>query len=147
MQIDSKFLGPVEIEEGEIITFSDGLLGLEEFKKYVLLPLNADMPIAILQSTEEKEVGFVIAYPFAFKNDYTFDISEGDKEQLQIENEEDVIAYSIVTLKESFQDSTLNLLAPIVINMKKKIGKQIVLQDSETYPLRYPIAIKEGSAK
>lgn len=147
MQIHSKFLGEVEIDRKDIITFSEGLLGLEEYKKYVLLPIDADMPFAFLQSTEEKEIGFVVAYPFAFKNDYTFDISDQDKKQLEIEKEEDVIAYSVVTLKETFQDSTLNLLAPLVINMKKKIGKQIVLQDYEMHPLHYPIATKEGSAK
>lgn len=147
MHIHSKFLGTVEIEEKDIFTFPNGLLGLEEFKKYVLLPIDAKMPLALLQSTEEKEIGFVVAYPFAFKQDYTFHINDEDKKQLEIEKEEDVIAYSIVTLKETFQDSTLNLLAPVVINMKKKIGKQIILQDHGAYPLRYPIAIKEGSAK
>lgn len=147
MQIHSKFLGEVEVEEKDVITFTEGLLGLEDYKKYVLLPIDAETPFAFLQSTEEKEIGFVVAYPFSFKNDYTFDLSDDDKDQLKIEKVEDVISYSIVTLKETFHDSTINLLAPIIINMKRKIGKQIVLQDQNVYPLRYPIAAKEGSAK
>lgn len=147
MQIQSKFLGEVEIEERDIITFSDGLVGLEDYKKYVLLPIDEGTPFTIIQSVDESQVGFVVAYPFAFKNDYAFDISEEDKVQLKIEKEEDVLAFSIVTLKESFKESTINLLAPVVINMKKKLGKQIVLQDQKQYPLRYPIASKEGSAK
>lgn len=147
MQIQTKFLGEVEIEEKEIITLTSGLLGLEEYTKYVLLPLEKDSPLAFFQSVEEPQIGFVVAYPFAFKKDYAFDIGEDDKEELQVEKAEDLIAYSIVTLKEPFEASTLNLLAPIVINSVKKCGKQIVLQDNEAFPLRFPIAELKGSVK
>lgn len=147
MKIATKFLGEVEISEQDILTFEHGLLGLEEERKFILLPIDADLPLAILQSVERSEIGFVVAYPFAFKKDYSFDISEEDLEQLHLEKEEDVLTYSIVTMKDTFQDSTINLLAPLIINMKKKCGKQIVLQDSKSYPLRYPMQSLEGSAK
>lgn len=147
MKIATKFLGEVEIIEQDILTFEHGLLGLEEERKFILLPIDADLPLAILQSVERPEIGFVVAYPFAFKKDYSFDISEEDLEQLCLVKEEDVLTYSIVTMKDTFQDSTINLLAPLIINMKKKCGKQIVLQDSRSYPLRYPMQTLEGSAK
>lgn len=67
MQIQTKFLGEVEIQEEEIITLTSGLLGLEDYTKYVLLPLEKDSPLAFFQSVEEPQVGFVVAYPFAFK--------------------------------------------------------------------------------
>ena len=149
MLINTKFLGEVEIKETEIITFEHGLPGFPDYKKFILLALDADLPLALLQSTEEAAISFVVAYPFAFKDDYVFDLSVEDKSQLQIESETEVLVYSIITLKESFQESTLNLLAPIVINNRTKLGSQIVLQDNIQYPLRYPIGVTglEGSAK
>lgn len=147
MKIATKFLGEVEISEQDILTFEQGLLGLEDEKRFVILPLDADFPLAILQSVDNVEIGFVVAYPFAFKKDYSFEISEDDRKQLRIEKEEDVLTYSIVTMKETFQDSTVNLLAPVIINMSDKCGKQIVLQDNKSYPLRYPMQTLEGSAK
>lgn len=147
MKITTKFLGEIEIGEQDILTFEHGLLGLENEKKFVLLPIDADLPLAILQSVDNVEIGFVVAYPFAFKKDYSFDISEDDREQLQIGKEEDVLTYAIVTMKETFQESTINLLAPLIINLDKKYGKQIVLQDNKSYPLRYPMQTLEGSAK
>lgn len=147
MQISTKFLGEVEIQESEVITFEGGLPGLPDYEKYALLSLDADLPLALLQSTEESQVGFIVAFPFAFKQDYAFDLTEEDKDSLQIEQEEEVLTYAIVTLKETFTDSTLNLLAPVVINAKKKLGKQIVLSNSDKYPLRYPIQSEVGSAK
>lgn len=147
MLINTKFLGEVEIKESEILTFNEGLPGFPKYKNFILLSLDADLPLALLQSTEEVSIGFVVAFPFAFKQDYTFDLSEEDKEDLQIEKEEDVMTYSIVTLQETFSESTMNLLAPVIINVNKKLGKQIVLQDSKAYSLRFPIQQAVGSAK
>lgn len=146
MIIETKFLGEVEINESEIITFEQGLLGLPEFKRYILLSLDVDLPLALLQSTEETSIGFVVAFPYAFKNDFEFDLTEEDIQDLEIVAAEDVITYSIVTLKESFQDSTINLLAPLVINKKMKTAKQIVLQDNNKYCLQFPLQTI-GSAK
>lgn len=149
MNIETKFLGEVEINESEIVTFEHGLPGFPDNKQFILLALDADLPLALLQSTEEAAISFVVAFPFAFKKDYAFDLSEEDKKQLQIETEEDVLAYAIITLNESFQDSTLNLLAPIIINKRTQLGKQIVLQDNAQHPLRYPVGVTylEGSVK
>ena len=147
MKITTKFLGEIEISEQDILMFEHGLLGLEDEKQFVLLPLDADLPLAMLQSINNTDIGFVVAFPFAFKKDYSFDISEEDREQLQIEKQEDVLTYAIVTMKETLQDSTINLLAPVIINIGTKCGKQIVLQDNKSYPLRYPLQALEGSAK
>ena len=147
MKIATKFLGEVEITDEDILTFPEGILGFTEVTKFVLLPLDQDLPLALLQATENAELGFVIAYPFAFKPDYGFDLSAEDSEVLVAEREEDLVTYAIVTLKEKLSDSTMNLLAPVVINMKKKVGKQLVLGDSKTYPLRFSLSALEGSVE
>lgn len=138
MNIETKFLGQLTIEETEIIHFSNGLPGFEKNKEFVILPLEKDSPFAILQSIKQKEIGFVIALPFLFKEDYAFDISEEDKEELQIEKAGDILTYSIVTLKDPFSNSTINLQAPVIINHNRKIAKQLVLHEN-SYQLRYPI--------
>ena len=145
MLINTKFLGEVEIKESEVLTFEYGLPGFPDYHRFILLAIDAELPLALLQSTEEASLGFIVAFPFAFKQDYMFELSEEDKEDLQIEKEEDVLTYSIVTLKETFNDSTINLMAPVVVNINKKVGKQIVLQDSQAYPLRFPIKAVVGS--
>ncbi|MGE7836033.1 flagellar assembly protein FliW [Viridibacillus arvi] len=147
MKIETKFLGSVEIEEESILTFEEGIPGFENSTKFVLLPLEKESPFVILQSIQQVEVGFVVAFPFLFKKDYAFDISKSDKKAIQVKSESDIITYSIVTLKDPFEDSTLNLLAPVLINIKEKLGKQIVLNDNEKYALRHPIGELEGSAK
>ncbi|WP_313892598.1 flagellar assembly protein FliW [Psychrobacillus sp.] len=139
MNIETKFLGEVTIEQKEVIQFPNGLPGFEDIKEFVVLPLEEASPFAILQSIKQQEIGFVVAFPFVFKQDYAFDVTEEDKEELKIEAPEDLITYTIVTLKEPFNSSTLNLQAPVLINHKQKIAKQLVLHDAVAYPLRFPI--------
>lgn len=67
MNIKTKFLGSVEIKEEDIIKFEEGIPGFEGAKKFIILPLEKESPFAILQSIEQVEVGFVVAFPFLFK--------------------------------------------------------------------------------
>lgn len=147
MQIQTKFLGSVDITEEQIIIFEKGIPGFEDTTKYVLLSIQQDSPFATLQSIEEQEVGFIVTVPFAFKQDYVFDLADEDTTALKVTSDKDILTYSIVTLKDPFETSTINLLAPIIINTSKKLGKQIVLQDGESYPLRFQLKAMEGSAK
>lgn len=147
MLVETKLLGEVEVQESEIITFEQGLLGLQDLKKFTLLPIEQDLPFLLLQSLEDVEVSFVLAYPYAFKSDYAYEISDEDREALKIEAAEHVLTYAIVTMNDSWATSTMNLLAPVVINVQEKLAKQIVLQSSEAYSLRHLIGTSEGSGK
>lgn len=147
MKIATKFLGEVEITNEDIITFPEGIPGFQDVTKFVLLPLDQDLPLALLQAIENAELSFIVAYPFVFKPNYAFDLSMEDSNVLAADQEEDIVTYAIVTLKEKLSDSTMNLLAPVVINMKKKVGKQIILSDSKAYPLRFSLSALEGSVK
>ncbi|MNN83154.1 Flagellar assembly factor FliW [compost metagenome] len=57
-------------------------------------------------------------------------------DELQIKDS--VVIRSIVTIKEQLNQSTLNLLAPIVLNPDNRLGKQVVLHKSE-YQSRHPL--------
>lgn len=138
MKIQSTILGQVEASESEILTFENGLPGFENEKNFILLSIEGNEVYQILQSINSKEVGFVTANPYLFISDYTFDLDEATVETLNIESEEDIIVLSIVTVKERFNASTVNLKAPVIINTKSKIAKQCILEKTD-YPIRYSI--------
>lgn len=146
MNIQTKFLGEVRIQEQAIITFPEGIPGFQEEKQFVLIPLNEASPFLVLQSIHTQKVGFMVATPYAFKKDYAFDLQQSDVEKLEIERAEDVLVYGILTLKDTLLQSTINLLAPVVINEKKQVAKQIVLPSEEDL-LHFPLKSVEGSVK
>ncbi|HZG59676.1 MAG TPA: flagellar assembly protein FliW [Anoxybacillus sp.] len=139
MKITSKFLGEIEINEEQIIYFPNGLPGFEDERQFVIFSLEEESPFAVLQSIQHSHVGFVIVYPFSFYPNYAFDLAEEDIEKLKLSSPDDCVTYTIMTLKEPFAKSTINLKAPIVINAKEKIGKQLILHDSN-YPIRFPLS-------
>ncbi|QOR66252.1 flagellar assembly protein FliW [Cytobacillus suaedae] len=131
MKIETKYHGEVEINENDIISFESGIPGFLEEKKFTVLLFSEESPLYILQSLMTPQLAFVCANPFSFFKEYEFDLSDSIVEKLDIESEEDIIVLVILTVHEEFQKSTANLQAPIVINTKKQIGKQIVISDSQ----------------
>jgi len=138
MKIQSTILGEVEVLESEILTFENGMPGFENENFFVLLSIEGNEVYQILQSTNSKEVGFVTANPYLFISDYTFDLDESTVEALNVESEEDIIVLTIVTVKEPFNASTVNLKAPVIINTKSQTAKQCILENAD-YPIRYSI--------
>jgi flagellar assembly factor FliW len=89
-----------------------------------------------LQSVDDGSVAFVVINPFIIKPDYKPIIQDNDVELLEVESPEDVILMSIVTIRSDPFRVTANLRAPIVINLKKRLAKQIILDKSD-YPIQY----------
>ncbi|RIJ65052.1 flagellar assembly protein FliW [Rummeliibacillus sp. POC4] len=145
MKIATKFLGQIEVMQEQLYSFAEGIPGFPEEKQFALIPFGKNTPFMILQSTSNIQIGFVLAFPYTFKGDYVFDLSKQDVEALNIEKQEDIITYAIVTLKDTLPNSTINLLAPIIINTKTRQGRQIVLNDNNQELLHYPLKpVKEG---
>jgi flagellar assembly factor FliW len=130
LNIKTKYFDEVEINEEDIITFQNGLPGFLEEKQFVLMNLE-DTVFQVLQSVTTEGLAFIVVNPFQFKADYSFVLDDQVVEQLQIESNEDVTILSIVTLKESLKQSTVNLKAPLVINAKRKEGKQYIIQKTD----------------
>ncbi|WP_077619696.1 flagellar assembly protein FliW [Bacillus sinesaloumensis] len=130
MKLDTKYHGEIHIDENEIITFENGIPGFLEDKKFVILPFGEETGISILQAVENVQLAFVITDPFFFFKEYDFTIEDQVVDQLQLESEKDVIVYVILTVQDPFEKTTANLQAPIVINNKEKLGKQVILTNT-----------------
>ncbi|WP_312651519.1 flagellar assembly protein FliW [Proteiniclasticum sp.] len=142
MIINTKLLGEVEISEEDIINFPDGILGFEESRNFVLLDIPENEFFKILQDIKHEYVSFIVANPWNFKSDYEIDIPDEELYNLDINKKEQIATINIVTLTDIFENSTINLLAPIIINSEKKIGKQYVL-NNVSYRTKLPLFLKE----
>jgi flagellar assembly factor FliW len=130
MKIETKYHGEIEISEKDVVSFESGIPGFLDEKKFTVLLFSEESPLYILQSLTTPQLAFVCSNPFSFFKKYEFDLSDSIIEKLDIQSEEDIVVLVILTLQEDFQKSTANLQAPIVINTKKQVGKQVVISDS-----------------
>ncbi|VYU41973.1 flagellar assembly protein FliW [Clostridium tertium] len=142
MEIISPIHGKITYKENEIITFEKGIPGFPNLKKYIIREALEDSPFSIIQSVEDKDIGFVIISPFVVKEDYEIKLSKEIINNLNIQNEEDVLLYSLVTLSEKVENITANLKAPLVININDKKGEQYIL-DKEEYEIKTKVFINE----
>lgn len=135
MEVISPIHGIIQYEENEVVNFEKGIPGFESLKKYVIKEVGLDSPFSILQSIEDKGIGFVIISPFMINDSYEIKLSEEVIENLNIEEEKDVALYALVTLNENIQNITANLKAPLVININNKKGEQYIL-DKDKYKIK-----------
>lgn len=123
------------------VRFNKGIPGFDTLREFEIKDLEGNDRFKILQS-EEKEISFVTVNPFDIYSEYEINLNDETIKELAIENAEDVLILSIITLGKTLETSTMNLKAPVVINIKNGLGKQFILK-SESYETKHPLIRRE----
>ena len=127
-----------EWTEDDIIFFPSGIPGFEDSKRFIIISVQDYEPFHWLQCIEGSKIHFAIINPLIFQKDYNPKISKAELDTLEINNSCDLLMYVIVTLRSPLAESSANLMGPIFINLGKRIGKQIIIEDN-SYSVREKI--------
>ena len=132
----------VAVEKSKILEFVKPILGFNDLKKYCILNINKEknLPFFILQSIENDKLCFIVADPNYFFKDYAASITEEDKEIIGLKDKTDAIIFVIVTVFKDLYSSTVNLKAPIIINVKSRKAIQTVL-NNDLYDVKQKLPI------
>jgi flagellar assembly factor FliW len=136
--ISTKYFGDLEVSEKEILRIPSGILGFSDHQDFCLLDSGEDTFILWLQSLKQASVAFPLLEPKLFKPDYTVKLSSSESRELQLENVNAALIFSILTIPEAIESMSANLKAPLLIHAKKRLGKQVVLPDSDC-SIAYPM--------
>ncbi|MCB2297199.1 flagellar assembly protein FliW [Clostridium tagluense] len=138
MELVTKCHGVREYNAEDVIVFKKGLPGFKELKKFIIFPLEGNEVFSILHSIEDTGVGLVLVYPFTILAAYEFKIPDTYIKELQITRPEQVLVLTTVTIDSNIENMTTNLKAPIIINIKEKLGEQLIL-DNDKYKIKEPL--------
>jgi len=138
MQIQTTRFGTIEVNESDLVNFSEGLLGFVELRKFILLDDPNDEIFAWLQSCERPAIAFPILEPELFAENFNPTITKGDLQAINLTGKDGMRLFTIVTIPEDATQMTANLKAPVAINIEKRLAKQVVVQENE-YQIKYPI--------
>jgi len=138
MQITSSRFGEIEVREEEIITFPEGLIGFCSLKRYLIIEREADRPFQWLQAIDNPELAFLITDPLLFCPDYKVELNPQENAVLELGKVNEGKVFVLVVIPEDPSRMRANLLAPLVINASKRLGKQVILEESG-YPLQYQL--------
>ena len=141
MLIKTTRFGQVQINESDLISFNDGILGFNDLKKFVLLDDPNDDIFAWLQSCDEPGIAFPVLEPELFTQNYKINLAKADFDSLKLQAMDKTRLFCIVTIPEDPTKMTANMKAPIVINITERMARQCVLQDNNM-AIREPIFVK-----
>lgn len=132
MKLDTLKFGLIEVSDDLVFDFSEPILGYEHLKRYVLADYDTESPFKWLQSIEDMNVSFPVTIPALFGIEYTFTLPEFEAKIIDLSSIEDVLTLNIVNIpKGEPAESTVNLLAPIIINISNKKAIQMILQEGD----------------
>ena len=124
------------LEKDAVYEFPEGIPAFEEARRFSLLSTDEIKPFLYLKSLDVDGLGFVCIDPFMIYSGYLARISAADMIKLELRDASEAIVLSFVTVQQNPQENTANLLAPIIINLRNRRGRQVIL---DKYPVRYNI--------
>lgn len=118
-----------------------GLFGFPDLKKMEIVFDEEELPFMWLREPHPEGMAFVILEPNGIIPDYIIEIPDADVDYLKLTEEEPPLILNIVTLGnvEKGEHITANLVGPLVINRKTRVGKQIIINNHEKYSARYSL--------
>ena len=115
------------------VYFPRGLPGFEDQNRFVLIEREALAPIVLLESTATPDLRFLAVSVWVVDPAYQIGITDDDLSVLSLERQpqsgDGVTCLAILSALEG-EPFTANLLAPVVIQPRTRIGVQAVRNDT-----------------
>lgn len=143
MNLNTKYHGCIEYEEKDVIYFEKGIPGFERLKKFIVFPVEDNEVFSVFHSIEKEDMGIIVTSPFNIEKEYEIQLEKEQIKSLKLQDEKDTLVLNTVTLSSDIDKITANLRAPIVINIKEKIGEQIII-NSDKYSIKHPLFKEEA---
>lgn len=144
MNISTTRFGSLTIEDVDVITFVDGLIGMEDCRRWVLLADAQNSALGWLQSLDRPEVALGVVSPRRFVPNYQVRVARREIQPLGLQNANEAQILTIVS--HSGGALSLNLKAPLVIHLSERLGRQIVARDDHAVQHRLAGAARRLSA-
>ncbi len=129
----------IEIDPGSVLTFPNGLPGLESCKRFKLFHEENKPTIFWMQSLDDPGIIFSVADPALFEHEYEIQLSDAEVALLQVDDPAFlkvlVLLYrtggdnaALLSKSPSPAGIEVNWRGPVIINLQKRLGMQKLLQ-------------------
>ena len=141
MRASTDRFGDIDVDDERVLTFPDGLPGFPEASRFVLIDIQDNGVFFWLQSLDDPALAFMAGVPWPFFPDYEPELPEDDQSSLALDDAADALVLCLITIHDPEEAEaeqpavTANLLGPVVVNQRTRVGRQVVLADSK-YPVR-----------
>jgi flagellar assembly factor FliW len=138
MDIFTTRFGLLSVQPQDEIVFEHGLIGLEDCRRWVVLTDSANPALGWLQNLDQSHIAVGVVSPRRFVPEYQLRVDRTDLRTLGLATIRD--AEVVVIASRQTNGITLNLRAPLVINVEKRLGCQVIAKDE--HPVQYPLDLQ-----
>lgn len=129
MQIHTTRFGLVEIDAADILLFPQGVIALDDCRHWVLLGDESNESLGWLQSVTRGEIALAVVSPRRFVPEYQVHVTRGQLATLELSQFDAAYVLSIVSRSDG--ELTLNLKAPLLVNLDRRLGRQVITTDEQ----------------
>ncbi len=138
MQLRTTRFGSVAIDAEDVLQFPVGVIGFETCRRWVLLGDAQNESVGWLQSVDRPELALPVVSPRRFAPQYRIRVGARQLEGLRLDDSHRV--YALLVLSEDQGAMTVNLRAPILINLNRRLGRQVITTDEQPLQMAIPHA-------
>ncbi len=130
MRYNTTRFGKIEVNPEDIIQIPDGPVGFPEYKRFIFIDKESEIPFRTLQSLEDPEFSLVVVNPLNAKPDFKVDVTLDVLKLIGAQSTENIDVYVTVRMNQNIEQITVNLKAPFLINPKTQVGFQYVIPNT-----------------
>ena len=131
-------LTSIYTENEEKIEFSHGIPGFESFRHFKLFNLKDHELFHILKSDDEAQIELLTINVRFLKSQSVITISKADMESIGATSQDELELFVILKIDHESGLFTANMRAPIIINLHRHLGRQVILDD-KNLPITHPL--------
>ena len=136
MQIETTRFEAVAIRADDILLFPSGVFAFEKMRHWVLLSDAHNASVGWLQNVSHSAVALPVVSPRRFVPDYQVRVNRKQLAPLELSAPDEAFVLTVVSRNDG--RLTLNLKAPLIINLDRRLGRQVVTNDEQ--PLQLDLA-------
>lgn len=145
MKLQNTKLGDIEFDDAKIVNITDGLVGFSDVRRFVLLDARAGSPFRWFLAVDRPELAFVVTDPDQFFKDYETEIPDDDLGAVEYREGDELARLTLVTVRGRRKvDTTLNLRAPVIVNLRTMTGRQILMK-TDRWGIQVPLPVTPPS--
>ena len=123
------------------ILLPQGIIGFGAYKRAELLYLPDHLPFLWMNLHGTETLHFIVIEPGGIVPGYEPELFDEDALQLDLRSPAEAMILNIVTLKRQQPvEATVNLIGPLVVNRRTRIGRQLVISNYSRYSAHHSLA-------
>src|SRR5215831_16651417 len=149
-KLSTVYFSELEYSNRDVYDFPAGLPGFEDQIAFLFVEQAHTRPLVYLQSLLNPKLCFLALPVLTVDPNYRLSLSADDLTALGLSPSatpkigSEIGCFTLMTLAEG-ADPTVNLLAPIVINLQTRKGLQVIPAASE-YSIQHPLVLERETA-